>query len=78
MSRSPNRTTNQIRRSYKNDEFDWPFDFVIVTWRNNPHKHACMSIFRICAERYYSRCSASVPKILYYNTFSDIVTYFGS
>ena len=33
--RSPNRTANQIRRSYKNDEFDWPFDFVTVTWKNN-------------------------------------------
>ena len=31
MLRSPIRTTNQIRRSYKNDEFDWPFDFVTVT-----------------------------------------------
>ena len=25
-----------IGRSYKNDEFDWPFDLVIVTWKNNP------------------------------------------
>ena len=33
--RSPNRTANQIRRSYKNDEFDWPFDFVTVTRRYN-------------------------------------------
>ena len=31
MLRSPNRTANQIRRSYKNDEFDWPFDFVTCT-----------------------------------------------
>ena len=27
---SPNRTANQIRRSYKNDEFDWPFDQTIT------------------------------------------------
>ena len=25
------RTTNLIGRSYKNDEFDWPLDLVIVT-----------------------------------------------
>ena len=31
MLRSPSRTANQIHRSYKNDEFDWPFDFVTVT-----------------------------------------------
>ena len=29
--RSPNQRANQIRRSYKNEEFDWLFDFVIVT-----------------------------------------------
>ena len=27
MLRSPNSTANQIHHSYKNDEFDWPFDF---------------------------------------------------
>ena len=26
-----------IGRSYKNEEFDWPFDLVIVTWKNNPN-----------------------------------------
>ena len=31
MLRSPIRTANQLRRSYKNDEFDWPFDLVTVT-----------------------------------------------
>ena len=31
MLRSPNQRANQIRRSYKNDEFDWLFDFVTVT-----------------------------------------------
>ena len=31
MLRSPNQRANQIRRSYKNEEFDWLFDFVIVT-----------------------------------------------
>ena len=35
MLRSRNQTTNQIPRSYKNDRFDWPFDLVIVTWKNN-------------------------------------------
>ena len=29
--RSPNQRANQIRRSYKNEEFDWLFDFVTVT-----------------------------------------------
>ena len=29
--RSPNRAANEIRRSYKNDEFHWSFDFVAVT-----------------------------------------------
>ena len=33
---SPNQRANQIRRSYKNEEFDWLFDFVTVTWKNNP------------------------------------------
>ena len=37
MLRSRNQTTNQIPRSYKNDAFDWPFDLVIVTWKNNRH-----------------------------------------
>ena len=36
MLRSPNQRANQIRRSYKNEEFDWLFDFVTVTWKNNP------------------------------------------
>ena len=31
MLRSPNQRANQIRRSYKNEEFDWLFDFVTVT-----------------------------------------------
>ena len=31
MLRTQNQTTNQIRRSYKNDEFDWPFCLVTVT-----------------------------------------------
>ena len=35
MLRSRNQTINQIPRSYKNDGFDWPFDLVIVTWKNN-------------------------------------------
>ena len=26
-----------MRRSYKNEEFDWLFDFVTVTWKNNRH-----------------------------------------
>ena len=26
-----------IGRSYKNEEFDSPFDLVIVTWKNNPN-----------------------------------------
>ena len=30
MLRSQNQTANQIRRSYKNDEFDWPFYLVTV------------------------------------------------
>ena len=30
MLRSPNQRANQIRRSYKNEEFDWLFDFVTV------------------------------------------------
>ena len=29
------KSNNQIPRSYKNDGFDWPFDLVIVTWKNN-------------------------------------------
>ena len=33
--RSPNQRANQICRSYKNEEFDWLFDFVTVTWKNN-------------------------------------------
>ena len=37
MLRSPNQRANQIRRSYKNEEFDWLFDFVTVTWKNNPY-----------------------------------------
>ena len=28
---SQNQTANQIRRFYKNDEFDWPFYLVTVT-----------------------------------------------
>ena len=35
MLRSPNQRANQIRRSYKNEEFDWLFDFVTVTRKNN-------------------------------------------
>ena len=31
MLRSPNQRANQIRRSYKNEEFHWLFDFVTVT-----------------------------------------------
>ena len=31
MLQSPNQRANQIRRSYKNEEFDWLFDFVTVT-----------------------------------------------
>ena len=31
MLRSPNQRANQIRRSFKNEEFDWLFDFVTVT-----------------------------------------------
>ena len=37
MLRSPNQRANQIHRSYKNEEFDWLFDFVTVTWKNNPN-----------------------------------------
>ena len=35
MLRSLNQRANQIRRSYKNEEFDWLFDFVTVTLKNN-------------------------------------------
>ena len=38
MLRSRNQTTNQIPHSSKNDAFDWAFDLVIVTWKNN-HKN---------------------------------------
>ena len=31
MLRSQNQTANQIRRSYKNGEFNWPFYLVTVT-----------------------------------------------
>ena len=31
MLRSPNQRANQTRRSFKNEEFDWLFDFVTVT-----------------------------------------------
>ena len=35
MLQSQSQTANQIRRSYKNDQSDWPFYLVTVTWRNN-------------------------------------------
>ena len=35
MLRSPNQRANQTRRFFKNEEFDWLFDFVTVTWKNN-------------------------------------------
>ena len=31
MLQSQNQPANQIRRSYKNDEFDWPSHLVTVT-----------------------------------------------
>ena len=36
MSRNKQSRKYLIGRSYK-DEFDWPFDLVIVTWKNNPY-----------------------------------------
>ena len=34
MLRSPNQRANQIRRSFKNEEFDWLFDFVtVIVWQ---------------------------------------------
>ena len=35
MLRPQSQTANQICRSHKNDEFDWSFYLVTVTWRNN-------------------------------------------
>ena len=35
MSRSKQSRKYLIGRSYKNDEFDWAFDLVIVAWKNN-------------------------------------------
>ena len=34
MSRNKESRKYLIGRFY-NDEFDWPFDFIIVTWKNN-------------------------------------------
>ena len=36
MSRKKQSRKYLLGRSYENDEFDWLFDFVIVTWKNNP------------------------------------------
>ena len=36
MTRNNTVTKQLIGCSYKNDEFDWSFDLVIVTWKNNP------------------------------------------
>ena len=35
MSRNKQSRKYLIGRSYENDEFDWLFDLVIVTWKNN-------------------------------------------
>ena len=37
MLGSPNQRANQIRRSYKNEEFDWLFEFV----PHAPHVTCC-------------------------------------
>ena len=36
MSRNKQSRKHLIGRSYKNDEFDWPFDLVTVTCKYNP------------------------------------------
>ena len=35
MSQNKQSRKYFIGLSYKNEEFDWPFDLVIVTWKNN-------------------------------------------
>ena len=39
MSQNKQSRKHLIGRSYKNDEFDWPFNFVIATSMNNLKLH---------------------------------------
>ena len=54
MSRNKQSRKYLIGRSYKKDEFDWPFDLVTVTWKYNPKVLIVGTFFREVGDRFCS------------------------